>query len=286
MQSFSNLVGATLLTVVLLLVQPILMAQERITRCDPPAGSLSRLTRAQKDAFFKSQDKFLAGRFADALDDLRTLLKQLPQESVAHAALAERAAEAAIFAEDRPYAISLLQPLVERDGNDCTARTLLARAYAEGGQAAKRDAELSALTALHQRFPKSPAGKLDSFLLEEHRLGGDKTVRVWYCLRPLEPHKVHIYAMVSDSSASPIVIIELDSDDGDQIDFKATHPDLAAKGDRRFTLDAWKPDRSRPDGLIHLPVIAFFEGRPAYDVVRGQMLKVAEAVAKDPAILD
>ncbi len=66
---------------------------------------------------------FITGRYADALGELRGLLAQIPQNTPAHAALAERTAEAALEAGERAYAISLLKPIEEHDGNDCSAIT-------------------------------------------------------------------------------------------------------------------------------------------------------------------
>jgi len=239
-----------------------LTAQELTTRCDPPDGSLGRLSRAQKKAFMESQDKFINGHYADALADLRTLLAHLPPNTAAQSAMAERTAEAALEAGERAYAISLLKPIEEHDGSDCLARTLLARADAESGQSAERDAEIAALTALHKQA-NSPASKLDMFLLEKHSLKGGGNVTIWYALRPWGRHV----------SGDMTLRIELDSDDGDQVYFKEVHPDLAAKGDRRYSLDVLGPDPTLPSGHA---LIQFFDGAPSYDTVRERILAIAE----------
>jgi hypothetical protein len=190
--------------------------------------------------------------------------------------MAERAAEAALEAGDRAYAISLLKPIEEHDGSDCPARTLLARAYAENGQPTERDAEISALTALHKQAPQSPAGKLDMFLLERHSLKGGGSVGIGYALRPWGPHNTHLRAEILNASGDPILLIELDSDDGDQVYFREIHPELAAKGDRCYSLDAFAADRTLPDGQIDHALIQFFEGAPSYDTVRERILAIAE----------
>lgn len=66
------------LTVIMLMAPKSLTAQDLTARCDPPAGSLERLTQSQKKAFMESQNMFIAGRYADALAELRGLLTQLP----------------------------------------------------------------------------------------------------------------------------------------------------------------------------------------------------------------
>ena len=218
---------ATAVTAVSLAAQVSLIEPQLMTRCDPPPGSLERLTRIQKEVLQKSQGMFIAGRYADALGELRGLLAQLPQNTPAQRAIAERTAEAALEAKERAYAISLLKPIEEHDSNDCPARTLLARAYAEDGRSAERDAEISALTALHKQALTSPAGKLDVFLLEQRGLKCGGMVRIWHVLQPFGPLKTHLFSEIFDGSGSRILTIELDSDDGLQVDFREIHPDLA-----------------------------------------------------------
>src|ERR1035441_2911322 len=205
---------ATIMMAGLLIAQLSLTAQEPTIRCDPPAGSLGRLTRTQKKAFMESQDLFILGRYADALRELRGLLSQVPPDTPAQSAMAERTAEAAIEAGERTYAISLLKPIEERDGGDCPARTLLARAYAEERQSAERDVEISALTELHKQAPQSPAGKLDAFLLEKYGLKGGGAVTIACVLRPWGPHITHLLSEIYDASGGLILHIELDRDDG------------------------------------------------------------------------
>jgi tetratricopeptide (TPR) repeat protein len=240
---------------------------------------LARLSGPQKKSFLESQDLFIAGRYADALAELRALLAQLPPNTPAQRATAERAAEAALEAGDQAYAIAVLKPIEEHDRTDCLARMLLARAYAENGQSAERDAEISALTALHKQDPNSPAGKLDMFQLEKKSLKSGGTIGIGYYLRPSGPHNTHLIAQIYNASGKMTLSIELDSDEGDQVEFKRAHPDLAAKGDRRYSLDAYGPDTTVPGGkgqMVHYPVIQFYDGRPAYEVVRQRIFEIAE----------
>ena len=272
----SRLLRAALILSGLLVLQPSLAAQGPTTRCDQAPGALGQLNRNQKKAFLKSQDMLAAGRYADAFRELHGLLAQLPQNSV----MAEMTAEAALFAGDRAYAITLLKPIEEHEGGDCLARTLLARAYAENGQAAERESEISALTELRKQAPESPVGKLDFFLLEQHSLKSGGTVRFWYALRPWGSMNTYLYAQVLDASGKTILTIELNSDDGLQVYFKQTHPDLAAKGERQFSLDATLSD----DKTGHSGgAIQFFDGAPAYDAVRERILAIAERTGKPGA---
>jgi hypothetical protein len=256
----------TALAAVSLSAQVTVAGQELTTRCDPPDGALARLNKVQKNAFLKSQDMFIAGRYAEALGALRDLMAQVQQNTLTQTALAKRAAEAAIEAGERAYAISLLKPIEERDDSDCLARTLLARSYAEGGRSSERDAEISALTELHGKAPKSPAGKLDVFELEKHSMKGGVIVGILYALRAWGPHHTYLYSEIIDASGKMILRIELNSDDPDQVYFREIHPELAAKGERRFSLDAFGPEHA---------LVRFFDGRPSYDDVRQLILAIA-----------
>ncbi len=273
MQSRLKLFLVTVLSAGSLAAQVTVAGQKLTTRCDPPDGSLARLSKSQKNAFLKSQDMFIAGRYAEALGELRVLMAQVQQNTLTQTALAERAAEAAIGAGERAYAISLLKPIEVRDDSDCLARTLLARAYAEDGRSSERDSEISALAALHGRAPKSPAGKLDVFEIEKHSTKGGGTVGILYSLRPWGPHNTHLYSEILDAFGKMVLRIELNSDDPDQVYFREIHPDLAAKGERRFSLDAFGPEHA---------LIRFFDGRPSYDDVRQLILAIAER-SSEPA---
>jgi hypothetical protein len=229
----------------------------------------------------ESQNAFIANRYADALGELRSLLAQLPQDTPAHSAMAERTAEAAICAGEETYAISLLKPIEERDGSDCPARTLLARAYAEQGQSAERDAEISALNELHKQAPESPIGKLDAFLLEQQSLKGGGAVTIAYFLRPWPPFNTHLLAQIFEASGSLMLHIELDSSDGDQVYFRQIHPDLAAKGEREYSLDAVL-DKAMPGVTSDQQhaLIQFYDGAPSYDTVRERILTIADRAAQ------
>jgi hypothetical protein len=279
MQFSFRLFFAAAMMVCALAAQENLTAQEPTIRCDPPAGSLGRLTKAQKTRFMKSQDMFLAARYADALEALRSLLTEVPQDTPAQSTLAERTAEAAIGAGERAYAISLLKPIEDRDGTDCPARTLLARAYAEDGQTTARDAEISALDNQHKQAPQSSIGKLDAFVLEQHSLAGGWSVSIAYFLRPSGPHNTHLLSEILDASGSLILRIELDSDDPDQVYYREKFPDLAAKGERRYSLDAISGPTLN-GGKIEHELIQFFDGAPSYDTVRGRILDIAERSTK------
>lgn len=262
----------------LLFVGPLaLPAQEPILRCDPPARSLAHLSHSQKQEFMKSQELLSAGRYTEALDKLRALLDDIPDDTPEQYTITERTAEAALEAGERSYAIELLKPFETSSGYDCTALSLLARAYAELRHDKERDAAIAALIALHTKDSLSPAGKLDGFIVEQQHLRNGATVRIWHMLKPFGPHNTQLIAQVRDAQDALLLSIELDSDDADQVYFRRTHPDLAAKGARRYSLDAFMTDNSDPSGqprttrsLIHT-----YDGFPPYNTVRDSILAIA-----------
>ena len=76
-----------------------------------------------------------------------------------------KTAEAAIYAGEQTYAISLLKPIQARDGSDCPARRF-SPGLCGAGSVRGRDAEIAALNKLHKQASEWPIGNLDTFLLE------------------------------------------------------------------------------------------------------------------------
>jgi hypothetical protein len=265
-------------TMLLMLIAPIaLLAQEPVLRCDPPALTLSHLSRSQRQEFTRSQELFTAARYTEALDKLRALLDQLPEDTPEQYIITVKTAEAALEAGERSYAIELLKPLQTSSGFDCPALSILARAYNELHRDKERDAAIAALFALHTQDYVTTAGKLDGFLIEQQPLKGGGKLLIWYDLKPLGPHNTQIFAQVHDTKGVNLLTIEIDSDDVDQIDFRQTHPDLAAKGQRRYSLETYMQDPAQPGEQVRTTRshIQFFDGFPPYNYIRDRILAIA-----------
>ena len=157
-------------------------------------------------------------------------------------------------------------------------RSLLARAYAEAGDKTQRDSELAALVALHKANPGTPVGKTTQILLEHDTLANGGGVSIWYSLEPWGQFKTYVYSRIFDKDGNQTLRVTLESSDFDQPMWAKQHADLAAKGERMFSMDGYGPDQKQPNGNItqtHM-TFGFFDGHPPYDTVRDRILKIAE----------
>ena len=116
--------------------------------------------------------------------------------------------------------------------------------------------------------------KLSGYVIENiHE--GDKTIRVLEF--PLLNGRFHTrYRFILPASASGPAwnpYIDCESDDNDQGAFAKAHPDLAAKGDRSFSLDGYLAPNT------HSTIMLFGDGEPTYETVRALVVKHAPPIA-------
>jgi len=256
-------------------VQPGVQPGQSMRRPEDP---LAQLTPEQRQSFNANAALFNADKFTEALTGFRALIADLPTASPAQVLVAKFTAEAALNTGDRPYAFTLLKPIEAASPDDWQARSLLARAYAESADKTQRDAEIAALIALHKADTQSQIGKLTQFLLERDSLSNGGFVRIWYSLEPWGRYKTYVYSRIFDKDGNQVLRVTLESSDFDQSLFAKEHPDLAAAGARRFSLDGYGPDQKLPNGNItqtHM-TFDFFDGSASYDVVRERILAIAE----------
>ena len=86
----------------------------------------------------------------------------------------------------------------------------------------------------------------------------------------------HLLAQIFDASGKQMLHIGLDSDDGDQVYFKEAHPDLAAKGDRRYSLIRSGQGRARHHQRPTARPHTVLRRRADYDAVQDRILGMAE----------
>ena len=243
-----------------------------------PRTGLSSSERARFDT---AQRLFAGQHDAEALDGFKELLPQLQAGSPAYSFVAKFASEAAINTGDRAFALQTLKPIEQADANDWQAASLLARAYAESGDGPQRDREIARLSDLQRRAVDPQFAKLGQFQLERIVLPNG-SMRVWYSLTPWGVYHVYVFARVYDAAEQQMLRLTLESGDFDQPGFAKEHPDLAARGERAFSLDGYGPDAHTADGQLIQSHYTYgsFEGQPNYDTVRRQMIEAAEGVRK------
>ena len=109
---------------------------------------------------------------------------------------------------------------------------------------------------------------------------GDKTYRVLYFYIPTGRfHTRYVFAHYGES-LQPTDYIACESDDVDQTFFKQAHPDLAAAGQRSYSLDSYA---NTPNGQSQALIKFYSDGEPTYETVRADALKVLEGQAHPQA---
>jgi tetratricopeptide (TPR) repeat protein len=248
---------------------------------DRPTDVTAQFSPDQRGLYNTGLECFRSESFPEALAAFRKLLPQLTPGTPGQVHVAKFAAEAAIDAGDRQYALDLLKPIEAADPNDWQASCLLARVYAEKGEKEPRDAEIAHAIDLHKRAVSPQIAKMQQFLLERIPLASG-SVRVWYSLEPWGQYKTYLFARVYDGAGQQAFRVSLESADFDQPLFAKDNPDLAAKGVRLFSLDGYGNPQKLPNGnssFTHA-TFGFFKGQPSYDSIRERIVKIAEERSK------
>jgi len=216
-----------------------------------------------------------AGLWGDALAALKPLHQQLPDD----ADLTRFTAECALDAGDAAYALAQVEPLVEDKPGNWQERMLMARAYAEMHDAAKRDASLQSLAESYASGRHAKLNSVQVFLVERVALAKGHMDLYW-SLVPWSPYHIFEMARVFDAAGQQVERLTLESGDGDQPLWAQQHPQQAAQGMRMFSMDGYT-DQIAANGQhtqTHF-TYGFFDGRPSYDAVRDKMAAIAEGKA-------
>ena len=263
----------------MLTASPCVCSQQQAQQETPPsavARQPGELSGAQQATFEEAQKSFAAGQWAESL----ALLKPLHEKHPRNAAVAKYAAEAAINLGDYAYAEANLKPLTQ-SGDDWQAHILLARCDAQQGRDADRDAELNLLTKMHAATTDPRFSSLKQFLVEKvpTTMG---SLQILWSLVPVGNYKVYEMGRVMNADGKRVFLISLESNDQEQAAWGGRHPELAAKGDRFFSLDGYRDDAG-PNGQVtqtHFTFVFFEDGRPSYNVVKECMVSIAEGKAR------
>ena len=151
-------------------------------------------------------------------------MKQLHGLVPDNQSITDGTAETAVTLGDDAYAITLLQPWTATHPDDSFALELLARAYAESGDAPNRDKTIAAVVKLHETTTNLQFKRADRFLAERVKLPTG-ALEIYYALVPFSGY--HIYMLGRQVDANSILVrqITLESNDIDQVGFAKEHPD-------------------------------------------------------------
>ena len=228
---------------------------------------------AEQQTLFNAAKKDFGERHPElALEKMKQLHAMVPENPT----ITDGTAETAVTLGDDAYALSLLKPWVATHSEDSFALEWLARAYAESGDAAGRDATIAAVLKLHQTTTNEQFKRADRFVVERVKLA-QGLLDIYYALVPFSPYHIHMLGRQVDANNALVRQITLESNDIDQVSFAKEHPDMAAKGVRRFSMDTYSASRPGPNGTATQTqaLIGFMDGQPSYDEVKARMLKVA-----------
>ncbi len=231
-----------------------------------------QLSAQQSVDFAQARQDFAAAKWADAL----VIFKDLHAHHPRNAEVAKYAAEAAMNTGDYAYAEANLTPLTTSD-EDWQAHTLLARCYAQEGKDVERDAALDKLTKLHANTTDPRFQRLTQFVIEQVPTSKGSLQIVW-SLVPVSQYKVYEMGRVLDPNGRRTFLITLESNENEQAAWAQKHPQLAAAGQRFFSLDGYRDDTAA-DGQVtqtHFTFGFFEDGRPDYRTVRARMVDIAE----------
>jgi len=233
-----------------------------------------RISAAQRQQLDDAMAAFQAQRYAEALEVLKQLRDRHPRDPV----LAKFASEASLNIGDPAYSLAALTPMVQIAPNDWQAVGLLARACAESGDIACRDAQMSHMLDLY-RQGLTPTGMNDYPV--EHIAVGASTLIVFSSLEPFTRYKIYALGKVNNPDGKLTLTMTIESNDSDQPGFAKEHPQEAAQGMRLFSLDAYAETGLNQAGQrtqTHY-TFQFFNGQPTYDVIRESFIKIASGKA-------
>lgn len=253
---------------VFLLSGPLLcVAQQPAT---PP------LTADQQTLFDAARKDFNEHHPELALEKMKQLHAMVPENLM----ITEGTAETAVTIGDDAYAISLLKQRTTEHPDDTFALEWLTRAYAEAGNAAERDKAIAAMIKLHETTADEQFKHADRFLVERVKLA-QGYLEIYYAFVPFSQYHIHMLGRQVDASNTLIQQITLESNDIDQLGFGKDHPEMVAKGMRRFSIDTYSASKPGPDGTATQTqaLIGFIDGQPSYDDTKARMLKVANGEA-------
>lgn len=238
------------------------------------------LTANQQALFDAAKKDFSEHHPELALEKMKQLHSMVPENQM----ITDGTAETAVTLGDDAYALSLLIPWTATHPEDSFALEWLARAYAESGDAAGRDRTIAAVLKLHETTTDAQFKRVDRFVVERVKLT-DGNLDIFYALVPFSPYHIYMLGRQVDGNNALVRQITLESNDIDQVVFAKEHPDMVAKGMRRFSMDTYSASKAGPNGTATQTqgLIGFMDGQPSYEESKARMLQVARGNASPAA---
>jgi tetratricopeptide repeat protein len=253
---------------------PAQSASSPVAARETPQDLVAKLNPQQTGQFEQAGKSFSARNYADALAAYKHLLADFPADPV----LSKFAAEAALNSGDPGFALNTVKPIAQADPGDWQAAALLTRSCAESGDTSCRDSGIAHMLDLHSQGITPPG--LRQYIVERTK-AGDNTLLIWTSLEPWGQYKIYAMGQVINPDGKLFLRATLESNDADQALFAKEHPDLAAKGLRRFSLDGYRDTGTNSNGQRTQShgTFKFFEGQPSYATIREEFLKIATGAA-------
>jgi hypothetical protein len=233
---------------------------------------MAALTPDEHVRFDAAAKSFSAGQYAMALPVFKALVASHPENLT----LAKYASEATLDTADTAFASATLKLIEAAHPDDWQASVLMTRLYAEGGDKANRDKEMAKLAELEKqgRIPRN----VTQYIVEKDRLPDGRLMILFQSLVPWGNYKIANYARILDADGKVVFRITLESSDIDQIGYAKEHPQEAAFGDRRYSIDTYSTGPAQPNGqrTETQGLIGFLDKKPTYDEVRAKFLAIAQ----------
>ncbi|MEG9431540.1 tetratricopeptide repeat protein [Terriglobus sp. ADX1] len=244
--------------------------------CIAQQPATTSLTPEQQELFNAARKNFSEHHPELALGKMKQLHAMVPENRM----ITNGTAETAVTLGDYAFAISLLKQQTTTHPDDTFALEWLARAYAESGDTSGRDTTIAAVVKLHEITTNEQFRRADRFIVERVKLANGY-LDIYYALVPFSQYHIYMLGRQIDASNALIRQITLESNDFDQPEFVKEHPDLVAKGMRRFSIDTYSASQPGPNGTMTQTqaLIGFIDGKPSYDDTKARMLKVANGTA-------
>ena len=256
------------------------------------AGEDSRLSadeKAKRDEMMRPALALLAkGDGAGALEGLRPALAAYPNDL----RVLRYSGQAAVLAKQYTEALELdTRALAQHPNQPWPIRLGRMQAEAELGRWSEFDADLLALRTAKKAGTDHALDGSSGFIIDEFELNGSPVQAVVYPLLAGRFHTLYRFLLAKPAEAPPQATatanpagpcanpnfrpyIDVESDDIDQVHFAKDHPDLAAKGERSYSLDTYPKPCTQ--GLIRF----YNDGEPSYETVRADVM----GKGKPPAV--